>query len=335
MPSKRLRMDSIDNSKRRPPGFKKVIRQWLTRNQAQYKTRSVLDRKHIYILPTRAGLIFSVLLFAMLMTGLNYSNSLILLLTFTLAGMVFNSAWFTHRNLAGLELKTVKQEHCFAGENGHFSVRVENAHRRPHYGLVLRERNDNCLIYDCQPRGSTVIQMPITPAARGAYKLRRFAIATRMPVGLFNAWSWQTLDTTLWAFPKPEPLHPAPLMGGNKNGNGRTTIDNDGDDFENIRPYRKGDPAQHISWKHVARTNKLLVREFKNTTSKSRTLDWHEMGALHPEAKLSHLCYWVIEFEKKGVPYGLNLPARVIQADHGSLHYQRCLLELAKFEISE
>ncbi len=315
--------------------FKHKLTAWLTRNQPEDQKSVTLTRKQIYIVPTRAGAIFAALLFAMLMTSMNYNNSLSLLFTFTLGALVFNSAWFTHHNLAGLTLKTIKQNHCFAGDNGYFQVLLTNKRKTSRHGLVLRERNDNCLVYDCPPEDSIIMKMPIKLELRGSYRLRRFAIATRMPIGLFNAWSWQTLDTVLWVYPRPEPSSSIPLMNGDDEGNATALADNDGDEFDHIRDYQKGDAAQHISWKHVARMDKLLVREFRTASNKSLVLDWEALQDNLLETKLSQLCYWIISCENHDQEYGLKLPGVFIQPSRGNQHYHQCLLELAKFQTDE
>ena len=46
-----------------------------------------LNRKRIYILPTRRGLVFAVFLLAMLLGSINYALSLGFVLTFLLAGL--------------------------------------------------------------------------------------------------------------------------------------------------------------------------------------------------------------------------------------------------------
>ena len=315
--------------------WKNRLTTWLTRNQPEHQKVVTLTRKQIYIIPTRAGAILAILLFAMLLTSLNYNNSLSMLFTFTLGALAFNSAWFTHRNLAGLSLKTIEQNHCFTGEEGFFQVLLTNDSRRSRHGLVLRERNDNCLVYDCPAEDSIIMKMPIKPEFRGAYRLRRFAVATRMPVGLFNAWSWQTLDTILWVYPRPEPIFPVPLMNGHDEGEATALADHDGDEFDHIREYMPGDSAQHISWKHVARVDKLLVREFKNASNKSLVLDLNSLEDGHLEKKLSQLCYWVITCENQGQEYGLKLPGVFIQPSHGNQHYHQCLLELAKYQAAD
>ncbi len=61
---------------------------WVRRRQGEDRLPVTLQRRRLYILPTRAGSGFAVLLLAMLVAGLNYANSLALLLTFVLVSLI-------------------------------------------------------------------------------------------------------------------------------------------------------------------------------------------------------------------------------------------------------
>src|SRR3569833_4685129 len=80
---------------------------WARRRQGTDSLPVTLQRRRLYILPTRAGLGFLVLLLFMLIAGLNYANSLALFLTFLLSGFVLVSMQLCHRNLLGALVSAV------------------------------------------------------------------------------------------------------------------------------------------------------------------------------------------------------------------------------------
>ena len=47
------------------------------------------------------------------------------------------------------------------------------------------------------------------------------------------------------------------------------------------------------------------------------------------EQRLSHLCYWALEFDRNGDEYGLRIPGVVIDPDVGELHRDQVLKALA------
>src|SRR4029079_2177516 len=83
------------------------IARWARKRQGEDLLPVVLRARRLYILPTRAGYGAAVLLFVMLVAGLNYTNSLALLLTFLLAGFVLVGMHECQRTLLGLELISV------------------------------------------------------------------------------------------------------------------------------------------------------------------------------------------------------------------------------------
>ena len=49
---------------------------WVRRRQGEDQLPLTILTRRLYILPTRAGLAFALLLFVMLLAGINYSNSI-------------------------------------------------------------------------------------------------------------------------------------------------------------------------------------------------------------------------------------------------------------------
>ena len=64
--------------------FRARMARWIRKRQGPDTLPLTLSRRRLYILPTRAGLGFGILLLLMLIAGLNYANSTALFLTFLL-----------------------------------------------------------------------------------------------------------------------------------------------------------------------------------------------------------------------------------------------------------
>ena len=96
----------------------RMRRAWVRRRQGADQLPVTLARRRLYILPTRAGIAFAALLFLMLLAGLNYANSLALLLTFLLAGFALVAMQPCHRNLLGLSCRRLSAPPVFAGTAG-------------------------------------------------------------------------------------------------------------------------------------------------------------------------------------------------------------------------
>ena len=109
---------------------------WIRRRQGPDRLPVTLQRRRLYILPTPTGLAYGALLFMMLIAGLNYANSLALLLTFLLAGMALVAMHACHRNLLGLAVIDLASEDSFAGEQASLRLRLANPTAQPRIGIV-------------------------------------------------------------------------------------------------------------------------------------------------------------------------------------------------------
>src|SRR5678815_4770301 len=111
--------------------------EWARRRQGADSDPLVLGRARLYILPTPQGIVFSALLFALLLGSMNYNNSLGLALTFSLAGLGLVAMHHCHRNLLDLVLRFAGAEPVFAGQIACFALLLDNHGGRTRYGLRL------------------------------------------------------------------------------------------------------------------------------------------------------------------------------------------------------
>ena len=105
---------------------RRLFQSWLNRRIPPV-SRLALSHKNVFILPSRTGWAFAGLLLAMLLTAINYQNSLIYGLTFWLVSLGHGTIWLTFRNLSGLEMSAGKVEPCYAGESLQLPLNVSSA----------------------------------------------------------------------------------------------------------------------------------------------------------------------------------------------------------------
>ena len=172
-----------------------------------------LNRRRIYILPTKQGFMFGLLLLILLLGSMNYNNSLGFALTFLLASLGNLCILYTYRNLAGLTFKLGKIEPCFAGEPLSFYMLVTNNSDFDHLAVQMETADDEVL-FDITARGQQSILMHSATNFRGRFPLERLTLSTRFPMGLFRAWAHLHLDNTYLVYPQPQDVRdPDPADG--------------------------------------------------------------------------------------------------------------------------
>ena len=306
---------------------------WARRRQGPDDLPVTLTTRRLYILPTRAGAALGVLLLAMLAAGLNYNNSLALLLTFLLSGFTLIGLVQTHRRLLGLQVRSVDLTPAFAGERLVVDVQLADAPGllAAEYTLRLRPPGAEPVAGIAAGDAATpAIQLRCPAMTRGLWSLPALRLQCTAPIGLFRAWTWLHIDASAPVYPRlsgrlPLPESPGDDSSGNDPAGGN-------DEWASLRPFRDGDSPRQVAWKAYARGAPLLVKEYRGLSGQHHEFDLDRLPpGLDVEAGLSQLATWVVESERRGERYGLVLRGRRLAADSGPQHLRACLTALALF----
>lgn len=305
---------------------------WARRRQGADANGVALGRRRIYILPTRYGVIFGSLVFAMLLGSLNYGASLGFALTFLLTGLGLVVMHYCHANLLGAELRCVGARPVFAGGRAEFRVAITNGTGAPRCEIQLERGDFESEPVDLEPGQTKLVKLPVAAAERGYLNLPRFVVATRYPASLFRAWTWLHMNARCLVYPTPAaPGREPPLSAGDRGLLGRPE---QGDaDFAGLRNAVPGDPPQHLAWKAFARTDELLVKQFAEGVERTCVFDWDALADMPAEQRLSQLTRWCLDAaQTERQRFGLRLPTAKIAPDRGEAHLHECLKTLALYE---
>ncbi|MFO1430062.1 MAG: DUF58 domain-containing protein [Candidatus Competibacteraceae bacterium] len=307
---------------------------WLS-NRIQPRHQPIcLDRRHIYILPTLYGYVFASMLFVMFLWAINYSNSMGFILTFLLSAVALNTMWRSHNTLLKLWLRSEGATPVFAGQEAGFSFRLLNPDARPRYGIGLSLENnpDACEYADIPANGEATVTLKLAAAQRGLLPAGRLRLFTCVPLGLFQAWSWQEFEQVCLVYPRPEGAAPLPQRTAISAGGDGGEHHSGSEDYTGLRDYVPGDSPRHVAWKASARSSDLLVKRFTDQTRAELWLDWRLLAPRPVETRLSQLCQWVLKGEAEGHDYGLRLPGIEYPPARGESHRRRCLEALALYD---
>jgi uncharacterized protein (DUF58 family) len=315
--------------------LKNSIASWIFNWRGREAEPVVLGRKRVYILPSRAGYTFALVLLVMLTGSINYSLGLGFVLTFLLGSLGVNAMVHTFRNLVNLRVTGGRARPVFAGEIAQFTVHLENSSDTDRYAIGLTHDRKSATFADVRARTTTAAIAHVPAARRGVLKPGRLTVFTRFPLGLYYSWAYLELDMQCIVYPRPAfpalPLPPADLSAGAGAEHGRGQ-----EDFSGLRPYHVGDSPRHIAWKAAARDQGLLTKVF---TGRAETELWFELEQLPPqlgvEERLSHLARWVLDAHAAGLTYGLRLPGKTVEMAAGAAQRDRCLEALALFDSDQ
>ena len=318
------------------------FRAWLRQRQPRTDTL-LLTQRNVYILPTRAGIMFALTLVVLLLASINYQLNLGYVLTFLLAGSGVVSMHLTHNTLRGLTLHLKPVSAAFAGEAALLEA-VLTSPGAERFGIGLR-----VLASAATPQGATAaaamtwINVPagaqasarisFVPMTRGLHEVPAVSVETRFPLGLFRAWTLWRPAARLLVYPQPE-RYPAALPAVRPMPGGTVPLrHNDGGDIEGVRGYRRGDPLKLVVWKKAAQAleigGELVSRDTSASAHQELVLAWSACAALGPEERLSRLTAWTLAAHRAAAHYALHLPGITISAAAGDAQRRRCLEALA------
>jgi len=308
--------------------LRQQIAAWARRRHGEDREPVTLHKRRVYILPTRSGITFAVLCFVMLLGALNYDNSMGLALAFLLSSCGLVTMHQCHRNLLDVVLRSAAVRPVFAGETARFRVLIDNHDSRARFQLQLRLNEATGAAADIPADATATLELPLSTDTRGRLRVERFSVTTSQPLGLFRAWSWIHLPLDCIVYPAPAASTTPPPPRDSQAGS--TTGHAEGDEeFSGLRPMRPGDSPRRVAWKTAARGLDPMVKQFVGGTQAPLWLRWESAASNDRELRIAILCRWVLDADRAGRTFGLDLPGSRTEPGSGPDHRHRCLQALA------
>jgi uncharacterized protein (DUF58 family) len=308
------------------------LRAWAARRHGVDSLPVRINRRRIYILPTRFGVMLGLVLTAMLIAGLNYNSNLGLGFAFLLVSVALVTMHHCNRNLLGLQVDVTPEVDAFAGREATFEFALRNDSK------VERRDVEICCTSGTGMRSvgagsSESVPVAIPVLKRGILRIAQFELRTRHPFGWFHAWTY--VQGTLTAYVAPSPQGNRTLPSASGLGTASRSEARGEEDFAGLRAYQPGVPLKHMAWKVLARGGEAAVRSYTGLAAQPEWLEWASLEGQDTEKRLSQLCLWVLESEAAQRVFGLRIPGREIPPSRGAAHRFACLRALAAYGIAE
>lgn len=315
---------------------------WLFRLHEVESGEIFLYQRRVFIVPSRAGLAFGVLLAVLFIASINYNLSLGFGLTFLLASCALIDMHLAFRNLAHLSLRAGRSQPVFAGEEAQFELLLINRCRRDRHalrvafvGAGLPDVEQTC---DVAADTTTTVTLAVAAGKRGWLAAPRVRLQTRFPLGLLRAWAYWQPDAMTLVYPQPEEQAPPLPAVSEQQPDGRGAAGHD--DFSGVRAYQPGDSMKQLAWRQIARIDAgaggtLVTKHFEGGAASALCLDLAQLPrAMDLELKLSRMTRWVLEAEARGLAYAFRLGATELAPGIGPAQRDACLRALALCEAA-
>ena len=294
-------------------------------------TDFTIGRKQLYILPTRVGWYYALILLALFGIAVKFDNQSAFMMLFILVSVGLIAMVYTHNNVVNLQMDSHPSKSVFLGQSALFPITLSNQSAKPRHAVWLIAGGFHQLTQLDAGQNQT-IELKLPTVQRGYLSCEPVNLSSLYPIGVFFCWTKRFVpNERCLVYPQPLDLVAFPEDGTQQGKEQQSAnVLQGAEDYAGMKAYQDGDRMRDIHWPSLAKTNKLVSIQYENNSNASVNLSWFTLPAsLGVEDRLSQLCYWVIEAEQNGQSYQLEMPNQTIEFDKGLVHYHECLRALA------
>jgi len=340
---------------------------WLIRRIPQ-DSHQQINHRNIFIMPTRFGASFLFFLLLLFLLGTNYQNNVIILISYLLVSFFIVVLHHSFFNLSGLRFQATSSLQGFVGSQLYFPIVIISTKTRFNIRFTfdqpagLTEENfaidnsnhtsgksvtKNITSVEISPSdiavaqlvvGKNNVRVPYRVCLRGEYALGRVLIVSEYGFGLFKAWTRLDFAQKITAFPKPVAYawSDSPQSGSSEEVQNNLESYQDSfqpgqDEFHQLQHYQLGEPYSRVAWKHVARGQGWLTKQYQQALSGKLQLDFEQLPTGTLEQRLSWLSYAIKDCSEQQVAFSLKLPNQTVDYDNSAQHTLKCLAALSRY----
>ncbi|HAH05889.1 MAG TPA: DUF58 domain-containing protein, partial [Elusimicrobia bacterium] len=139
---------------------------------------------------------------------------------------------------------------------------------------------------DLPAKTTADVEGRLVPGGRGRIVLPGLEAWRPDPLGLFNARAFLSAPQSVLVLPRRYPVPRVELSGKRRYQQGGVSLSSsvgESQEFVSLRDYRPGDPPRKLHWKSLAKTGKLIVKEYQDEYFVRHALILDTFGAPPPE----------------------------------------------------
>lgn len=288
-------------------------------------------RRDLYILPTRIGWYYSLILIALFAIAVKFDSQAAFMMLFILIAVGLIAMVYTHNNVIGLGLSAQPGNAIFVGEHACFKLTVHNSSNKSRNAVWLLSSGLQQLV-NINANQQETYELKFPTYQRGYFYCEKATLTSHYPIGVFFCWTrrYEPQQRCL-VYPQPLDLIPLPMdHASSGKQSAKSHIQPGAEDFAGMKNYQPGDRIRDVHWPSLAKTNKLITRQYESQNNSSINLSWFTLpSTMSVENRLSQLCYWVVNAEQQELRYQLEMPNHTIEYGNGRSHYHDCLTVLA------
>ncbi|WP_404340138.1 DUF58 domain-containing protein [Pseudoalteromonas mariniglutinosa] len=314
-----------------PPTFMASLKDYLVSKllKDKHKKNSItLSHSTIYVLPSKLGWQFLAVALLNFIMGINYQNNLILAMAYLMVVIIVFTFLKGYKNLLGLTVEFKCCQGSFAPNKPSLvfnlisQMSCQSVQFIDHYGA----QSSVTSVTGLQP-----VTLTLSQNQRGIYEVKRIKVISHFPFGLVSVWSYIEPNTKAVIYPQAKADNLSDSITATDEIVDDTGLVTTGsDEFHQLIDHQESMGINRISWKHYAKTQQLLIKEFSSYSRAGIELNFNMLSG-NAEQRLSQLCFLICKLNDANTPFSLSLPTIVLPESCGEAHKNACLYALAAF----
>lgn len=261
---------------------------------------------------TRFSLVVVILLFGLFMEAYMHDFNLVYITLFFVFSLAFSSGPIGVLNIGNLEADFLRKIRLFAHQEGKIPISITNNSKTTSWSVSLHNDDTILPLAKLEGESSKILHFPVTPDKRGKFTYGNFYFESKYPLSTAHLSKNIAQRYEGFVYPEPKGKSLAAFLQEEEMPYGEEK------EFDGLRAYDGSQRLSHIHWASVAK-GEMAVKIFTQETHTPKlAFDFHHAGS-NDEARLSQLCLWVLECEKKHLPFSIQMPGKKLNSSKESI----------------
>jgi uncharacterized protein (DUF58 family) len=215
-------------------------------------------------------------------------------------------------NLGRLEASFEGCERLFAKSEGNCFIRVVNPGPDTSWAVSLRCGDERFEPVSIEAGHTRRLAFTVRPPERGRHTFGPIVLESLFPLGTirFELPVSRRFEAIVYPRSKGRPLQE--FLARQEAPFGEES------DFDGVSSYHGTQSASRIHWPSVAK-GEVMVKHFSKEREEQHLLFDFQKSGRDDEARLSQLTLWTLECEKRGLPFAIRMPDRLLESRKESI----------------
>lgn len=278
--------------------------------------KSLLKFIQIHRSVKRHATIFSivvvVMLFGLFMEAYMHNFNLVYITLFFVFSLAFTAGPLGVLNIVNLKGNFLLGGRFFAKEEGAIPLRITNTSSTASWSILIYGQDTSIPLTHIKGNTAQTVKLPFTPTKRGRFVYEGCYLESRYP--LSTARFTRSIKDSYEGLAYPEPKGKSLEAFLNE----EETYHGEEKEFDGLQNYDGTQKLSHIHWASVAKGEMAVKLFSKETQVPNLTFRFVDSGS-DTESRLSQLCLWVLECEKRKLPFTVYLPNKRLSSTKESI----------------